>query len=131
MGDVSSHVYTHFEPKTAIESQKNLRMTSLNVLSHKCVKRMPSRCIGNPSGSNGRMGLVITWEVYQVMSKHILNRKPRLNVKRIPEAQVRTCCRTKNRYRISKELKKHKVERVVAQVSQTDPFALYWESEWI
>ncbi|KAF7835172.1 uncharacterized protein G2W53_010031 [Senna tora] len=55
---------------------------------------MRSRCIGNPSGSNARMGLVITWEVFRVMSKHILKGKRRLNLKRIQEAQVRTCCRT-------------------------------------
>ncbi|KAF7835201.1 uncharacterized protein G2W53_010060 [Senna tora] len=55
---------------------------------------MPSCFIGNPSGSNGRLGFVIIWEVCQVMSKHILNRKPRLNVKRIQEPQVRTYCRT-------------------------------------
>ncbi|KAF7835200.1 uncharacterized protein G2W53_010059 [Senna tora] len=55
---------------------------------------MPSRCIGNPSGSNARMGLVIAWEVCQVKYKHILNGKLRLNLKRIQEAQVRTCCRT-------------------------------------
>ncbi|KAF7814946.1 uncharacterized protein G2W53_028915 [Senna tora] len=45
------------------------------------------------SGSNAGMGLVIVWEVCQVMSKHILNGKPRLNLKRIQKAQVRTCCR--------------------------------------
>ncbi|KAF7835182.1 uncharacterized protein G2W53_010041 [Senna tora] len=55
---------------------------------------MRSRCIGYPSGSNGRMGLVITWELCQFMSKHILMGKRRLNLKRIQEAQVRTCCRT-------------------------------------
>ncbi|KAF7800566.1 uncharacterized protein G2W53_045017 [Senna tora] len=36
-----------------------------------------------------------------------------------------------NRDLISKEFKKHKFERVVAQLSQTDAFALYWESEWV
>ncbi|KAF7835175.1 uncharacterized protein G2W53_010034 [Senna tora] len=75
-------------------NQKNSRSTCSNVLSHKSVKRMRSRCIGNPSGCNARMGLVIAWEVCQVMSKHILNGKPRLNIKRIQEAEVRTCCRT-------------------------------------
>ncbi|KAF7835202.1 uncharacterized protein G2W53_010061 [Senna tora] len=40
------------------------------------------------------MGLMISWEVCQVMSKHILNGKPRLNLKRIQEPQVPTCCRT-------------------------------------
>ncbi|KAF7835037.1 uncharacterized protein G2W53_009896 [Senna tora] len=44
---------------------------------------MRSHCIGNQSGFNGRMGLVIAWEG-----------KARLNLKRIQEAQVRTCCRT-------------------------------------
>ncbi|KAF7835174.1 uncharacterized protein G2W53_010033 [Senna tora] len=39
------------------------------------------------------MGLVIAWEVCQVMFKHILNGKPLLNLKRMQEAQVRTCCR--------------------------------------
>ncbi|KAF7835033.1 uncharacterized protein G2W53_009892 [Senna tora] len=55
---------------------------------------MRSHCIGNPSGSNARMGLVIVWEVFQVMSKHILKGKPRLNLNIILEEQVRTCCRT-------------------------------------
>ncbi|KAF7835171.1 uncharacterized protein G2W53_010030 [Senna tora] len=55
---------------------------------------MRSHCIGNPSGSNARIGFVIAWEVFQVMSNHILNGKPRLNLKRIQEAQVRTSCRT-------------------------------------
>ncbi|KAF7835179.1 uncharacterized protein G2W53_010038 [Senna tora] len=103
-----------------IESQKNPGSTSSNVLSHKGVKRMRSRCIGNqmalmlewdlrshgrfkrmrsrcignPSGSKARMGLVIAWDLYQVMSKHILKGKRRLNLKRLHEAQVRTCCRT-------------------------------------
>ncbi|KAF7835203.1 uncharacterized protein G2W53_010062 [Senna tora] len=36
-----------------------------------------------------------------------------------------------NRDVISKEFKKHKFERVVAQEIQTDAFVLYWESEWI
>ncbi|KAF7800563.1 uncharacterized protein G2W53_045014 [Senna tora] len=83
---------------------------------------MRSHCIGNPSGPNARMGLGNAWELCQVMTKHILNGKPRLNLKRIQEAQVRTCCRTE-------EYKKHKFERLVAHVSQTDAFALYWESE--
>ncbi|KAF7835177.1 uncharacterized protein G2W53_010036 [Senna tora] len=55
---------------------------------------MRSRCIGNPSASNARRGLLIAWEVSQVMSEHILNGKPRLNLKRIQEAEVRTCCHT-------------------------------------
>ncbi|KAF7835196.1 uncharacterized protein G2W53_010055 [Senna tora] len=55
---------------------------------------MPSRCIGNRSGSTAGMGLVIAWEVCQVLSKYIFNRTPPLNLKRIQEAQVRTCCRT-------------------------------------
>ncbi|KAF7835030.1 uncharacterized protein G2W53_009889 [Senna tora] len=147
MGGVSSHVYTHFEGKTAIESQHNSRVTNSIVLSHKgvkrmrsrcignlsgfngrmgfgidrevfqvmyehifkgearlnlksfqegqkCVKRMRSSCIGNPRGSNARMGLVMAWAVYEVMSKSILKGKPQLNIKRIQEAQVRMCCRT-------------------------------------
>ncbi|KAF7835189.1 uncharacterized protein G2W53_010048 [Senna tora] len=49
---------------------------------------MRSRCIGNPSGSNARMGLVIAREVCQYMSKHILKGKQRLNLKRIQEAPV-------------------------------------------
>ncbi|KAF7835180.1 uncharacterized protein G2W53_010039 [Senna tora] len=55
---------------------------------------MRSRCIGNPSGSNARMGLVIAMEVCQDISKHILNGKPRLNLKTMQEAQVRTYCCT-------------------------------------
>ncbi|KAF7814948.1 uncharacterized protein G2W53_028917 [Senna tora] len=55
---------------------------------------MRSRCIGNPSGSNARMGLVIAWELCQVISKPILKGKLRMNLKRILEAQVRTRCRT-------------------------------------
>ncbi|KAF7823758.1 uncharacterized protein G2W53_021902 [Senna tora] len=50
------------------------------------------------------MGLVITWKVCQVMSKKILNQKSRLNLKRTQEVEVK---------------------RVVAQVRQTDHFALY------
>ncbi|KAF7832156.1 uncharacterized protein G2W53_014489 [Senna tora] len=50
------------------------------------------------------MAVVIAWKVCEVMSKHILNRKLRLNLKRIQEVQV-----------------KH----VVAQGSQTNRFALY------
>ncbi|KAF7839115.1 uncharacterized protein G2W53_007597 [Senna tora] len=52
------------------------------------------------------MGLVIAWKVCEVMSKHILNKKSLLNLKRIQEIQVK---------------------RVVAQESQTDRFALYLE----
>ncbi|KAF7835027.1 uncharacterized protein G2W53_009886 [Senna tora] len=55
---------------------------------------MCSRCIGSPSRSNGRMGLVIAWEVCQVMSEHISKGKVRLNLKRIQESHVRPCCRT-------------------------------------
>ncbi|KAF7835034.1 uncharacterized protein G2W53_009893 [Senna tora] len=55
---------------------------------------MRLRCIGSPSGSNARMGLMIPWEVCQVMPKHILKGKPRLNLNIIQEAQVRTCSRT-------------------------------------
>ncbi|KAF7814949.1 uncharacterized protein G2W53_028918 [Senna tora] len=38
------------------------------------------------------MGLMIAWELCEVISKHILKGKQRLNLKRIQEAQVRTCC---------------------------------------
>ncbi|KAF7835186.1 uncharacterized protein G2W53_010045 [Senna tora] len=55
---------------------------------------MRSRCIGNPSGSIARMGLVIAWEQRQVMSKHILKGRQRLNLETIQEAQVLTCWRT-------------------------------------
>ncbi|KAF7832146.1 uncharacterized protein G2W53_014479 [Senna tora] len=58
----------------------------------------------NSSGFNARTGIVIAWKVYVVMSKQILNRKSRLNLKRIQEVQVKS---------------------VVAQVSQTDGFELY------
>ncbi|KAF7832149.1 uncharacterized protein G2W53_014482 [Senna tora] len=50
------------------------------------------------------MGLLIAWKVREVMCKHILNRKSRLNVKRIQEEQVKCD---------------------VAKVSPTDRFALY------
>ncbi|KAF7832157.1 uncharacterized protein G2W53_014490 [Senna tora] len=50
------------------------------------------------------MGVVIEWKMCEVMSKHILNRKSRLNLQRIQQVQV-----------------KH----FVAQVSKTDRFALY------
>ncbi|KAF7839118.1 uncharacterized protein G2W53_007600 [Senna tora] len=49
------------------------------------------------------MRLVIAWKECDVMFKHILNHKSRLNLRRIQEAQVK---------------------RFVAQVSQTDRFAL-------
>ncbi|KAF7835188.1 uncharacterized protein G2W53_010047 [Senna tora] len=49
------------------------------------------------------MGLMIAWELCRVMPKHILKGRRRLNLKRIQEAQV----------------------------SQTDAFALYCESEWV
>ncbi|KAF7835183.1 uncharacterized protein G2W53_010042 [Senna tora] len=64
---------------------------------------MRSRCIGNPSGSIARMGLMIAWELFRVMPKHISKGRRRLNVKGIQEAQV----------------------------SQTDAFAFYCESEWV
>ncbi|KAF7835553.1 uncharacterized protein G2W53_010412 [Senna tora] len=50
------------------------------------------------------MGLAIAWKVIEFMSKLILNPKSRLNLKVIQEVQVK---------------------RVVAQVSETDRFALY------
>ncbi|KAF7844389.1 uncharacterized protein G2W53_001294 [Senna tora] len=46
----------------------------------------------------------MAWKVCEVMPKHILNPKSRLNLKRIHEVQVKC---------------------VVAQVSQIDRFALY------
>ncbi|KAF7835038.1 uncharacterized protein G2W53_009897 [Senna tora] len=64
---------------------------------------MRSRCIANPRGSNTRVGIVIAWEVCQVMAEHILKGKARFNLNIIQVAQVR----------------------------QTDAFALYWESERI
>ncbi|KAF7832152.1 uncharacterized protein G2W53_014485 [Senna tora] len=51
------------------------------------------------------MGIIIAWKVFEDMSKHILNQKSRLN--------------TKNFHKVL-------VKRVVAQVCQTDPFALYF-----
>ncbi|KAF7835198.1 uncharacterized protein G2W53_010057 [Senna tora] len=63
---------------------------------------MPSRCIGNLSGINGQMGLVIAWEF-----------EPKTAIE------------------FQKNPRKTSFERVVAQVSQTDAFALYWESKWI
>ncbi|KAF7833009.1 uncharacterized protein G2W53_015342 [Senna tora] len=51
------------------------------------------------------MGLVIAWRVCQVLSNHILNRKLGLNLKRIQDVHVK---------------------RVVAQVSQTNRFTLYF-----
>ncbi|KAF7841522.1 uncharacterized protein G2W53_003820 [Senna tora] len=50
------------------------------------------------------MGIVIAWKVCQVISTQVLNLKMRFNLNRIQEVQV---------------------QRVVAQVSQTNPFALY------
>ncbi|KAF7841499.1 uncharacterized protein G2W53_003797 [Senna tora] len=50
------------------------------------------------------MGLVIAWKDCEVMSKKILNQNLRLNHKGIQEVQGK---------------------RVVAQMSQTDRFALY------
>ncbi|KAF7832154.1 uncharacterized protein G2W53_014487 [Senna tora] len=51
------------------------------------------------------MGLVIAWKVYEDISKHILNPKSHLNLKRIQDEQVKL---------------------VVALVSQTDSFVLYF-----
>ncbi|KAF7839132.1 uncharacterized protein G2W53_007614 [Senna tora] len=51
------------------------------------------------------MGIMIVWKECAVMPKHILNQKPRLNLKRILEVQVK---------------------RVPALVSETDRFALYF-----
>ncbi|KAF7812466.1 uncharacterized protein G2W53_033442 [Senna tora] len=95
---------TNFVPKIAIESQENSRSTS-----HMCCCTSESNrslCVvfGNPSGFNARMGLVIAWKVCEVMTKNIMNRKFRLNLKGIQEVQVK---------------------RVVAQVSQTVRFAMY------
>ncbi|KAF7839134.1 uncharacterized protein G2W53_007616 [Senna tora] len=47
------------------------------------------------------MGLMIAWKVCQVMSKHILKKQSRLNIK-------------------------VQVKRVVAQVSETDRYVLYF-----
>ncbi|KAF7835549.1 uncharacterized protein G2W53_010408 [Senna tora] len=88
------------------------------------------------------MGLVIAWKVCQLMSKHILNQKSRLNLKRIQEVQVQMCCCTSESNRslcvifwnpsgfnarmgLLTALEKYKFKRVVAQVSRTDHFALY------
>ncbi|KAF7832138.1 uncharacterized protein G2W53_014471 [Senna tora] len=51
------------------------------------------------------MGLVIAWKECEVMSKHILNRKSRLNLKIFQEVQVNL---------------------VFAQDSETDRFVLYF-----
>ncbi|KAF7835197.1 uncharacterized protein G2W53_010056 [Senna tora] len=40
------------------------------------------------------MGLMIAWVVCQAKSKHILKQKPRLNLKKVQEAQLGTCYRT-------------------------------------
>ncbi|KAF7839120.1 uncharacterized protein G2W53_007602 [Senna tora] len=50
------------------------------------------------------MGLVIVWKECEVMPKHILNQKSRLNPKRTQEVQV---------------------SHVVAQMSRIDRFVLY------
>ncbi|KAF7832093.1 uncharacterized protein G2W53_014426 [Senna tora] len=60
---------------------------------------------GNPSAFNARMGLIIVRKVCELMSKRILKRKSRLNLKRIQEVLVK---------------------RVAVEVSQTDRFALYF-----
>ncbi|KAF7835040.1 uncharacterized protein G2W53_009899 [Senna tora] len=110
---------------------------------------MRSRRFGNTSGSNAPMGLVIAWEVCQVMSKNILKGKPRFNLKRVQEAQVQTCCRISesngcirvvfgnpngSNARMGlvillesdlKDLHELRGKRLVAQVSQTRRFALY------
>ncbi|KAF7823999.1 uncharacterized protein G2W53_022143 [Senna tora] len=66
--------------------------------------RSTSQTDRNPTEFNGRMGLLIEWKEYEVMCKHILNQKSLLNLKRVQEVQAKS---------------------VVAQVSQTDRFALY------
>ncbi|KAF7835035.1 uncharacterized protein G2W53_009894 [Senna tora] len=96
---------------------------------------MRSRLIGNPSGFNVRIGLVIACGVSNHV-KQILKEKTRLNLNIIQEAQVRTCCRTSESngcvrvvFRNSKgsnariglliaweEFKKHKFKLVVAQL---------------
>ncbi|KAF7839116.1 uncharacterized protein G2W53_007598 [Senna tora] len=58
----------------------------------------------NLSGLNARKGVVIAWKECEGISKPILNGKSRLDLKRIQEVQVKL---------------------VVAQVNQTDRFALY------
>ncbi|KAF7835554.1 uncharacterized protein G2W53_010413 [Senna tora] len=50
------------------------------------------------------MGVVIAWEVCEIISEHILNPKSRLNLERIQEVQVK---------------------RVFPQVIQTNRFELY------
>ncbi|KAF7801152.1 uncharacterized protein G2W53_044915 [Senna tora] len=124
------------ESKSFQEAQ--VRTCCRTSVSNGCVRVV----FGNPSGSNARMGLVITWEVCQVMSEHILNGKLLLNLNIIQEAQVRMCCRTSESNRCVRVVfgnpsgsnarmafvvawEKHKFEGVVAQVSQTDAFALY------
>ncbi|KAF7841510.1 uncharacterized protein G2W53_003808 [Senna tora] len=82
-----------------------IAMFSKGIKKYKLLHKEPNRSLrvvfGNPTRFNARMGLVIAWKVCEVILKHILNGKSRLNLKRIEEVQV-----------------KH-----VAQVSQTDRFA--------
>ncbi|KAF7812432.1 uncharacterized protein G2W53_033408 [Senna tora] len=85
-------------------ASKNSRSTSEGCCCTSDSNGSLHQVFGNPSRFNARMGFVIAWKVYEVMSKVILNRKSRLNLTRFQEVQV-----------------KH----VVAQVSKFDRFALY------
>ncbi|KAF7839130.1 uncharacterized protein G2W53_007612 [Senna tora] len=82
---------------------KRSEKCKLNVMLHKWVKPIALRLFGNPCAFNAPNGIVIAWDECDVMSKHTLNQS-KLNLKRNQEVQVK---------------------RVVAQVSQTDRFALH------
>ncbi|KAF7844212.1 uncharacterized protein G2W53_001117 [Senna tora] len=87
-----------------IASQESLGSTSRLCCCTSESKRSIRVVFGSPTEFNARVGLVIAWKVCKVKSNHILNRKSRLNLKRIEE-----------------ELAK----RDVAYVSQTNRFSLY------
>ncbi|KAF7839147.1 uncharacterized protein G2W53_007629 [Senna tora] len=90
--------------KLAIEYLKNSRNTSQTCSCANESSRSLRVVFWNLSGFDARMRLLITWMVFEGMSKHMLNIKTRLNLKRIEEIQIK---------------------RGVAHVSQTDRFALY------
>ncbi|KAF7839121.1 uncharacterized protein G2W53_007603 [Senna tora] len=86
-----------------MESQKNLRSTIQTCCTSES-NRSLQVVFGIPCAFNTPMRIVIAWKECEVMSKQLLNQKSRMNLKRIPEVQVK---------------------RIVAQVSPTDRFAMY------
>ncbi|KAF7839109.1 uncharacterized protein G2W53_007591 [Senna tora] len=83
----------------------------------------------------------MAWNVREVICKHILNQKSRLNLNRLQEVQVKRVVAQviqTDRFTMSKNILNQKsrlnlkriqevyIKRVVAQVSQTDRFMLYF-----